>query len=119
VIHRDPTVAPIAGPVCEVVTVAKRDLKAGERLDGVGGFCAYGLIDNATAARATAALPIALSEGCVMRCDVSKDHVLTFEDVEASANRLTEALWREQNAHWPLATPELHSFAQHAPVAKL
>ncbi len=47
VIHRDATVAPIGGPVCEVVTVAKRDLKAGERLDGVGGFCAYGLIDNA------------------------------------------------------------------------
>jgi predicted homoserine dehydrogenase-like protein len=37
VILRDPTVAPIAGPVCEVVTVAKRDLKAGELLDGVGG----------------------------------------------------------------------------------
>ena len=43
VVHRDPTVAPIAGPVCEVVTVAKRDLKAGERLDGIGGYCAYGL----------------------------------------------------------------------------
>ena len=55
VIHRDPTVAPIGGPVCEVVTVAKRDLKAGERLDGIGGFCAYGLIDNAAAARAMAA----------------------------------------------------------------
>ena len=46
VIHRDPTVAPIGQPVCEVVSVAKRDLKAGERLDGVGGFCTYGLIDN-------------------------------------------------------------------------
>ena len=40
------------GPGCEVVTVAKRDLKAGERLDGVGGFCAYGLIENRAAARA-------------------------------------------------------------------
>ena len=75
VIHRDPTVAPIAGPVCEVVTVAKRDLKAGEHLDGIGGFCTYGLIDNATAARAIAALPIGLSEGCVLRQDVSKDDV--------------------------------------------
>ena len=82
VIHRDPTVAPIAGPVCEVVTVAKRDLKAGERLDGIGGFCTYGLIDNAAAARAMAALPIGLSEGCVLRRDVSKDDVLSFDDVE-------------------------------------
>jgi predicted homoserine dehydrogenase-like protein len=40
-IQHDPTVTPIDGPVCEVLTMAKRDLKAGERLDGVGGFCAY------------------------------------------------------------------------------
>src|SRR6516164_3206252 len=104
VIHRDPTVAPIAGPVCEVLTVAKRDLKAGERLDGIGGFCAYGLIDNATAARAIAALPIGLSEGCVLRRDLSKDAVLSFNDVEAPLVREVEALWREQNARWPLPT---------------
>src|SRR5438876_7745781 len=84
VIHRDPTVAPLAGPVCEVVAVAKRDLKAGEQLDGIGGFCTYGLIDNAAAARATAALPIGLSDGCVLLRDVSKDEVLAFHDVERS-----------------------------------
>src|SRR5215470_12597363 len=54
---RDPTVTPLAGPVCEVLTVAKRNLKAGERLDGVGGFCAYGLIDNTSSARKLDALP--------------------------------------------------------------
>src|SRR5712671_2742926 len=64
VVLRDPTVAPIAGPVCEVVTVAKRNLKAGEPIDGIGGFCVYGLIDNSAAARAVGALPIALSEAC-------------------------------------------------------
>lgn len=118
VILRDPTVAPLAGPVCEVLTVAKRDLKAGERLDGIGGFCAYGLIDNAAAARATAALPIALSEGCVMSRDVSKDRVLSFEDVKIPAGRVTEALWREQNARWPLPTPMLQDVAQHTPVGR-
>ena len=100
VILRDPTVAPVAGPVCEVVTVAKRDLAAGEVLDGIGGFCAYGLIDNAATARAMAALPIALSEGCVMRREVSKGSVLTFDDVQRPAGRLAEALWCEQNALW-------------------
>jgi predicted homoserine dehydrogenase-like protein len=104
VIHRDPTVAPIAGPVCEVVTIAKRDLKAGERLDGIGGFCAYGLIDNAAAARAVTALPIGLSGGCVLRRDVSKDDMLSFDDVESPSGRLVEALWREQNKLWPLVT---------------
>jgi predicted homoserine dehydrogenase-like protein len=115
VVLRDPTVAPLAGPVCEVLTVAKRDLKAGERLDGIGGFCAYGLIDNAPAARASAGLPIALSEGCVMRHDVAKDHVLTFDDVKRAPGQLTEAIWSEQNARWPLPSPEL---AQHAPAGK-
>jgi len=105
VIHHDPTVTPLAGPVCEVVTVAKRDLKAGERLDGIGGFCSYGLIDNTSTARAMAALPIGLSEGSLLRRDVSKDAVISFDDVEQPAGRLAEALWREQNALWPLVTP--------------
>src|SRR6185437_14740425 len=71
-IHRDATVAPLAGPVCEVVSVAKRDLKKGERLDGIGGFCTYGLIDNTASARAMDALPIALSEGRVLRRNAAK-----------------------------------------------
>src|SRR5262249_20685547 len=68
-IHNDPTVAPIGGPVCEVVAVAKRDLKAGEVLDGIGRFCTYGLIENTTTARSADALPIGLSEGCILRRD--------------------------------------------------
>jgi predicted homoserine dehydrogenase-like protein len=103
-IHHDATVAPLAGPVCEVLAVAKRDLKAGERLDGVGGFCAYGLIDNHAAARAGGALPIGLSEGCVLTRDIGKDAVLGFDDVEVPGGRAIDALWREQNARWPLET---------------
>ena len=117
VIHRDPTVAPLAGPICEVVTVAKRDLKAGEQLDGIGGFCTYGLIDNAITARADDALPIGLSEGRVLRRDVAKDEVISFKDVIARPDGLVEALWREQNALWPPATRELEASAmQHVPA---
>ena len=103
-VFADPTVAPLAGPVCEVVTIAKRDLKAGERLDGVGGFCSYGLIDNRASARAADALPIGLSEGCALRHDVSKDEVLSFADVESPADDLVRRLWREQNERWPLGS---------------
>jgi predicted homoserine dehydrogenase-like protein len=101
VIHRDPTVAPLAGPVCEVVTIAKRDLKAGDRLDGIGGFCTYGLIDNTAMARSVAALPIGLSEGCVLRRDVLKDELISLDDVVPPLGRLAEELWREQNTRWP------------------
>ena len=107
--------APLAGPVCEVVTIAKRDLKAGERLDGVGGFCSYGLIDNRAAARAVDALPIGLSDGCVLRRDVAKDEVISFDDVESPRGRLAEKLWREQNERWPLKS----AFARPNPHKRL
>jgi predicted homoserine dehydrogenase-like protein len=120
VIHQDATVAPNGGPVCEVVTVAKRDLKAGERLDGIGGFCTYGLIDNTAVARGMAALPIGFSEGCVLRRDVAKDDVLSFNDVDSTPVGIVEALWREQTARWPRATQERQkSSMQPAPAGSI
>jgi predicted homoserine dehydrogenase-like protein len=104
-IDGDATIAPMAGPVCEVVTVAKRNLKAGERLDGVGGFFAYGLIENATSAREIAALPIGLSEGCVLTRDVGKDQVISFGDISVPPHRLSDELWHEQAAQWPHPLP--------------
>jgi predicted homoserine dehydrogenase-like protein len=102
VVLEDPTVAPLDGPVCEVVSVAKRDLKAGERLDGIGGFCTYGLIDNRRAARTMNALPIGLSEGLVLRRNIAKDAVISLDDVELVPRGLAWDLWQEQNARWPL-----------------
>jgi predicted homoserine dehydrogenase-like protein len=114
VIHADPTVAPLAGPSCEVVTVAKRQLKTGECLDGVGGFCAYGLIENHAVARAGNALPIAMSDDCVLLRDVGKDEVITFNDVKMPPARLRDELWSEQRKRWPAtartdASPERRS----------
>ena len=110
-----PTVAPIAGPVCEVVTVAKRDLKAGERLDGIGGFCTYGLIDNAAAARAMAALPIGLSEGCVLRRDVSKDDVDLVRRCGCTPWRAgRDTLAGTERTMAPIRTQEHTSSTRHA-----
>jgi predicted homoserine dehydrogenase-like protein len=107
VLQQDATVAPIGGPVCEVVAVAKRDLKAGERLDGVGGFCTYGLIENRSLAREMQALPIGLSEGCVLRNNVSKDDVVSLEDIQPVPENLVWKLWHEQNDRWPAAAEAL------------
>lgn len=118
VVQRDATVAPIGGPVCEVVAVAKRDLRAGERLDGIGGFCTYGLVDNAAKARGMRALPIGLSENCVLRQDVAKDEVLSFDHVEATADGLVADLWKEQNRRWPQNGEETEAALQPALTAK-
>jgi len=115
-VAQDPTVAPIGGPVCEVLTIAKRDLKAGEQLDGVGGFCAYGLIDNSPAARKIGALPISLSAGCVLRRDIAKDQALSFADVIQPKERLVDTLWREQCALWPHDPQRLKPVAAAAAV---
>jgi predicted homoserine dehydrogenase-like protein len=82
------TAAPLDGPVCEVLTVAKRDLDAGEVLDGVGGFCAYGLIENAGTARIQDALPMGLSEGSRLLHPIRRDQMIRFADVERPSGRL-------------------------------
>jgi predicted homoserine dehydrogenase-like protein len=105
VINKDATVAARGGPVCEVVAVAKRDLKAGETIDGIGGFTVYGLIDNSTTARSTNALPISLSEGCVLRRNIDKDSVISFSDVTYTGGGVVDALWNEQCKLWPLKKP--------------
>jgi predicted homoserine dehydrogenase-like protein len=117
IVHRDATVAPLNGPVCEVVAVAKRDLKAGEQLDGIGGFCTYGLIENSATARRVDALPIALSEGRVLRRDVAKDEVLSFGDLVESPEGPVETLWREQNRLWATdSTLAQNAFKPREPV---
>jgi predicted homoserine dehydrogenase-like protein len=101
VILNDATVTPLDGPVCEVVAVAKRNLKAGERLDGIGGFCAYGLIDNSVSAGEIDALPISLSEGCILHRNIARDEVVSFADVTLPECRLMDSLWKEQCQRWP------------------
>jgi len=113
IIHRDPTVAPLGGPSCEVVTVAKRDLRAGETLDGIGGFCSYGLIDNASTARRMEFLPIGLSEGAVLQRDIAKDQVIGFNEVTLSFDPVIDGLWQEQRKLWPLVQQETTSASAH------
>jgi predicted homoserine dehydrogenase-like protein len=96
VLFQDAALAPLAGPLVEVVATAKTDLRAGATLDGLGGYMSYGLAENATTARAQNLLPIGLAQGCTLRTDVAKDTVLTFADVELPPDRLCDRLWREQ-----------------------
>lgn len=116
VLEHDATVSPLGGPVCEVVAVAKRDLKTGECLDGIGGFCTYGLIDNRAAARSMDLLPIGLSKGCVMRRKLAKDSLLSFQDVEVPQGRISDVLWREQNLQWPIERESKAELPQNVPL---
>ena len=96
VLFGDAAVAPLGAPVCDVITMAKRDIKAGETLDGIGGFTTYGTIENSDNARSHNLLPMGLSEGAVMKRDVPIDHPLSFDDVTLPQGRLADKLWAEQ-----------------------
>jgi predicted homoserine dehydrogenase-like protein len=97
----DPTTSPIGAPVAEVCTVAKRDLKAGDVLDGVGGFMTYGAIDNADSFFADDILAMGLSEGAKLLRDIPKDQPITVKDVQLPAGRHCDVLRAEQLAAFP------------------
>ncbi len=96
----DATVAPIGAPVCDVLTVAKKDLATGETLDGIGGFMTYGTIDNADVVRRDTLLPMGLSEGCKLKRDIPKDQALRLDDVVFPSGRLCDKLRQEQDRHF-------------------
>jgi predicted homoserine dehydrogenase-like protein len=100
VLFEDAAVTPLNGPVCDVITMAKRDLKAGEILDGIGGFTCYGTIDNYDVSQKGNLLPMGLSEGCRMKRDVPRDYAITYDDVELPDGRLSDKLRREQTKHF-------------------
>jgi predicted homoserine dehydrogenase-like protein len=100
VLFGDATVAPAGGPVCDVITVAKRDLKAGEILDGIGGFTCYGLIENSGVFHSEGLLPMGLSEGCRLRRNVPMDSPVAYRDVELPERRLCDTLRAEQDARF-------------------
>ena len=100
----DATVTPLGAPVCDVATVAKRDLKAGETLDGVGGFMTYGVIDNAAAVAVANGLPMGLSQGCRLLRDVAKDATISNADVAVPEGRLCDRLRKEQAARFATAS---------------
>ena len=103
VLFHDATVAPMGKPSCEVITVAKRDLKKGEMLDGIGGFTCYGMIDNSDVSRKENLLPMGLSDGCRLKTDIRKDQAIAYSDVELPAGRFCDILKGEQNARFGLA----------------
>ena len=98
ILFNDATLSPKGGLVAEVITMAKRDLKAGEKLDGIGGYASYGSIDNYEIAKRENLLPMGLSEGCILKQDIKIDSAITYNDVEIPKNRISDKLRIEQES---------------------
>lgn len=79
-LNREPTGCP-AGFLADVAATAKRDLTAGETLDGEGGYTVYGVLRPAADALANHTLPIGLANGLRLKNDVAAGQPVLWSDV--------------------------------------
>ncbi len=98
VIDGEPTIIPLDGPVSECIAVAKRDLKAGETIDGIGGYTTYGSIATAEETYAKGYVVYALvNKNTRMRCDVKKGTLLTLDMVDLDTSTQLYRVRKEQD----------------------
>lgn len=82
VLNHDYAIVPISGPVSETVAVAKKDIKSGERLDGIGGYCVRGVMETHEETVKHKHIPIGLVSGNVVaKEDINEGTFLTEDNV--------------------------------------
>ena len=90
------TLEPVAWKA-EVVATAKRDLRPGDRIDGIGGTTVYGVADSAEAVAAGGLLPLGVAARATVVRDVAIDQPLAYEDVELDESSTILQLRRLQD----------------------
>ena len=70
----------------EVIASTKKEHKAGEKFDGIGGYSARGVADRVEDARRDNLVPIGLLQNAVAKRDLPIDHLVTYDDVELDEN---------------------------------
>jgi predicted homoserine dehydrogenase-like protein len=96
-LRKEPTGAPLDFRG-DVASVAKRDLHAGEMLDGEGGYTVWGKLMPAAASLTVGALPIGLAHRVKLKNDVAHGAVVRWSDVEIDAGNETVRTRRAMEA---------------------
>ncbi|PUE30167.1 flagellar biosynthesis protein FlgA [Limnohabitans sp. JirII-29] len=79
----------------DVVATAKRALKAGETLDGEGGFTVYGKVIPAADSLRLGGLPIGLAHHMVLKRDMAAGQVVSWNDVDFDTSKQVVKVRRE------------------------
>ena len=96
-VNRQVWLEPLDMPIADVMTIAKKDLKAGDVLERFGGYTNYGVMELADVAKELNALPAGLSPGARMVRGVKKGEVVTWDDVSLDEGKTVVKLRREQD----------------------
>jgi predicted homoserine dehydrogenase-like protein len=105
-LRREPTGAPDAWRA-DCVATAKRALRAGEALDGEGGYTVWGKLMPARDSLARRALPIGLAHRVKLKRDIAQGATVSWDDVEHDESAQAVRVRREME----------HAFgAEHAAV---
>jgi predicted homoserine dehydrogenase-like protein len=96
-LRHEPTGAP-TGFRSDVVATAKRDLKAGEMLDGEGGFCVWGKQTPADVSLAHELLPLGLAHNVKLKRDIAEGGALKWADVAYDPNDAAVKVRREMES---------------------
>ena len=82
------------------MAIAKRDLKAGELLDGEGGYTVVGRLMPAEASLAQACLPLGLAHGWKLLRPVAAGQPLRWSDVAFDENSTAVRVRREMERNY-------------------
>ncbi|HEX6103334.1 MAG TPA: Gfo/Idh/MocA family oxidoreductase [Alphaproteobacteria bacterium] len=89
----------------DAVAAAKRALRAGEMLDGEGGFTVYGRLMPARRSLEISALPIGLAHGVPLRRAIAEGEVVTWNDVVADESAEAVRIRREMEKEFAGPSP--------------
>ena len=99
VLEGEPTIVPMGAPVSECITRAKIDLKAGQPIDGIGGYTTYASIATAAETREKGYVPYGLvTKNAKLLKDVKKGQMITWDMIELDTSTLIYKLRKEQDA---------------------
>ena len=72
----------------DVISVAKKDLKVGDVLDGEGGFAVRGRLFSSQESVKNNYLPLGLTDAAILKKEIKKDQYIKLDDVEIN--------WKEE-----------------------
>jgi len=104
VLQHDSSIHPIGAPISETVAVAKRDIKAGETLDGIGGYSVRGVLETHVDMKVNGHIPIGLISGrVVVKKDIKLGQFIKMDDVELDPSTTVWKLRALQDQLFPVS----------------